>query len=76
VQERSGETGNKMGGTKFFFKDWNRLSSLNLGMFRRRRKMRLKCGLDGARIAVLHLGGLEWLLCGVTSCSVSQIFKM
>jgi len=33
---------NKMGvgGTKFIFKDWNRLSSLNLGVFRtRRRKM-------------------------------------
>jgi hypothetical protein len=38
--------------------------------------MQLKCGLGGARIAVLHLGGLEWLLCGVTNSSVSQILKM
>jgi len=28
--------------------------------------MQLKCGHDGARIAILCLGSLEWLLCRVT----------
>jgi len=39
VQERSGRPRIRWGGMKFIFKDWNKLSNLNLGIFRRRIKV-------------------------------------